>query len=75
MLSASASLAGQASAKPARKRWCPLNLAPSHTTGIESCGLVQVLLHAGVYGGAPAAVEAFRVARELMAELGLEFEG
>ncbi|MGL6071953.1 carboxymuconolactone decarboxylase family protein, partial [Craterilacuibacter sp.] len=32
----------------------------------------EVLLHAGVYGGAPAAVEAFRVARELMAELGLE---
>lgn len=35
----------------------------------------EVLLHAGVYGGAPVAVEAFRVARELMAEMGLEFEG
>ncbi|MCL6264346.1 carboxymuconolactone decarboxylase family protein [Craterilacuibacter sp. RT1T] len=34
----------------------------------------EVLLHAGVYGGAPAAVEAFRVARELMAEMGLEME-
>lgn len=31
----------------------------------------EVLLHSAVYAGAPAAVEAFRAAREVLAELGL----
>ncbi|WP_293761809.1 carboxymuconolactone decarboxylase family protein [uncultured Aquitalea sp.] len=31
----------------------------------------EVLLHSAVYAGAPAAVEAFRSAREVLAELGL----
>jgi len=31
----------------------------------------EVLLHCAVYAGAPAAVEAFRNAREVLAELGL----
>jgi len=32
----------------------------------------EVLLHSAVYGGAPVAIEAFRRAREVLAELGLE---
>jgi len=31
----------------------------------------ETLLHCAVYAGAPAAVEAFRAAREVLAELGL----
>ena len=31
----------------------------------------ETLLHCAVYAGAPAAVEAFRVAREVLDELGL----
>lgn len=39
--------------------------------GASLVELREVLLHAGVYGGAPAAVEGFRVAREVLGELGL----
>jgi len=31
----------------------------------------EVLLHSAIYGGAPAAIEAFRSAREVLSELGL----
>ena len=31
----------------------------------------EVLLHAGVYAGAPAAVEGFRVARAVLLEMGI----
>ena len=34
----------------------------------------EVLLHSAVYGGAPAAVEAFRSARQVLNELGLTLE-
>jgi 4-carboxymuconolactone decarboxylase len=39
--------------------------------GASLVELREVLLHAGVYAGAPAAVEGFRVAREVLSELGL----
>jgi 4-carboxymuconolactone decarboxylase len=39
--------------------------------GASLVELREVLLHAGVYAGAPAAVEGFRVAREVLGELGL----
>ncbi|RXZ43748.1 carboxymuconolactone decarboxylase family protein [Crenobacter cavernae] len=40
--------------------------------GASLVELREVLLHAAVYAGAPAAVEGFRVAREIIDELGLE---
>lgn len=33
----------------------------------------EVLLHSAIYAGAPAASEAFRSAREVLAEMGVEF--
>jgi 4-carboxymuconolactone decarboxylase len=32
----------------------------------------EVLLHSAIYAGAPAAIEAFRSARDVFAELGLQ---
>jgi 4-carboxymuconolactone decarboxylase len=37
--------------------------------------LREVLLHVAPYAGAPAAIEAFRVAREWLADNGLSFDG
>jgi 4-carboxymuconolactone decarboxylase len=42
--------------------------------GATLAELREVLLHVGPYAGAPAAVEAFRAAKEWMAESGLRFE-
>ena len=39
--------------------------------GASLVELREVLLHSAVYAGAPAAVEAFRAAREVLNELGL----
>lgn len=39
--------------------------------GASLVELREVLLHSAVYAGAPAAVEAFRAAREVLDELGL----
>ena len=39
--------------------------------GASLVELREVLLHSAVYAGAPAAVEAFRAAREVLLELGL----
>ena len=39
--------------------------------GASLIELRESLLHVAVYAGAPAAVEAFRVAREVLSELGL----
>jgi 4-carboxymuconolactone decarboxylase len=36
--------------------------------------LREVLLHVAPYAGAPAAIEAFRAAREWMADNGLQFD-
>ena len=42
--------------------------------GATLAELREVLLHVGPYAGAPAAIEAFRAAREWMTESGLRFE-
>jgi 4-carboxymuconolactone decarboxylase len=42
--------------------------------GATLAELREVLLHVAPYAGAPAAVEAFRAAREFLAESGLSFE-
>ena len=39
--------------------------------GASVTELREVLLHVAVYAGAPAAVEAFRCAREVLAEMGV----
>ncbi|MFM0223007.1 carboxymuconolactone decarboxylase family protein [Paraburkholderia dipogonis] len=40
--------------------------------GATAIEIREVLLHSAIYAGAPAAVEAFRSAREVLAELGLK---
>ena len=42
--------------------------------GASLVELREVLLHSAVYAGAPAAVEAFRAAREVLNELGLSLQ-
>jgi 4-carboxymuconolactone decarboxylase len=42
--------------------------------GATLAELREVLLHVAPYAGAPAAIEAFRAAREWMADSGLQFE-
>ena len=41
------------------------------TNGVTREEIGEILLHAMVYGGVPSAVEGFRCAREVFAELGL----
>jgi 4-carboxymuconolactone decarboxylase len=41
------------------------------TNGVTKQEIAEVFLHAGTYCGAPVAVEGFRAAREVFAELGI----
>lgn len=40
--------------------------------GVSPQEIAEILLHAGVYCGAPAAVDGFRAAAEALKEMGLE---
>ena len=39
------------------------------TNGVTKEEITEIFLQVGIYGGAPAAVDAFRIARELFAEM------
>ena len=42
--------------------------------GATAVEIREVLLHSAIYAGAPAAIEAFRSAREVLNELGIQIE-
>nr|WP_212635751.1 carboxymuconolactone decarboxylase family protein [Ralstonia insidiosa] len=42
--------------------------------GATAVEIREVLLHSAIYAGAPAAIEAFRCAREVLNELGVSIE-
>jgi 4-carboxymuconolactone decarboxylase len=48
-----------------------LHLRGALTNGVTKEEIGEIFLHAGVYCGAPAAMESFRIARELFEELGV----
>ena len=50
------------------------HLRGAMNNGATLAELREVLLHVAPYAGAPAAIEAFRAAREWMADNGLQFE-
>lgn len=52
--------------RPAELR---LHVRGALRTGVTREEIAEIFLHAGVYCGAPAALESFRVAREVLAEV------
>ena len=43
--------------------------ALTNGAGLSKEEITEIFLQVGIYGGAPAAVDAFRIARELFAEM------
>ena len=48
-----------------------IHIRATRNTAVTLDELREVLMHVGVYAGAPAGVSAFRVARETLAEMGI----
>lgn len=46
-----------------------LHIRGALRTGVTRSEIAEIFLHAGVYCGAPAAVESFRIAKEVFAEV------